>query len=75
MVPVDLAARSGSSFPVPEPGDPAVIMYTSGTTSHPKGVPITYRNFYWKTIAHVAEFGISRRDRTAMVGPMGACLT
>jgi 2-oxoisovalerate dehydrogenase E1 component len=46
------------------------LMYTSGTTSHPKGVPITYRNFYWKTVAHVAEFGISQRDRTAMVGPM-----
>jgi 2-oxoisovalerate dehydrogenase E1 component len=46
------------------------LMYTSGTTSHPKGVPITYRNFYWKTIAHVAEFGISQRDRTAMVGPL-----
>jgi acyl-CoA synthetase (AMP-forming)/AMP-acid ligase II len=46
------------------------LMYTSGTTAHPKGVPITYRNFYWKTIAHVAEFGISARDRTAMVGPL-----
>ena len=46
------------------------LMYTSGTTAHPKGVPITYRNFYWKTIAHVAEFGITRQDRTAMVGPL-----
>jgi fatty-acyl-CoA synthase len=45
-------------------------MYSSGTTSHPKGVPISYRNFFWKTIAHVAEFGISAADRTAMAGPM-----
>ncbi|MGH3247292.1 MAG: AMP-binding protein [Trebonia sp.] len=45
-------------------------MYSSGTTAHPKGVPITYRNFYWKTIGHVAEFGISAADRTAMAGPM-----
>ena len=45
-------------------------MYSSGTTAHPKGVPITYGNFYWKTIAQVAEFGITAADRTAMVGPM-----
>jgi acyl-CoA synthetase (AMP-forming)/AMP-acid ligase II len=46
------------------------LMYSSGTTAHPKGVPISYGNFYWKTIAHVAEFGISAADRTAMAGPM-----
>jgi acyl-CoA synthetase (AMP-forming)/AMP-acid ligase II len=46
------------------------LMYSSGTTAHPKGVPITYRNFYWKTIGHIAEFGLSAADRTAMAGPM-----
>jgi acyl-CoA synthetase (AMP-forming)/AMP-acid ligase II len=46
------------------------LMYSSGTTAHPKGVPITYRNFYWKTIGHVAEFGLSAADRTLMAGPM-----
>jgi acyl-CoA synthetase (AMP-forming)/AMP-acid ligase II len=46
------------------------LMYSSGTTAHPKGVPITYGNFYWKTIGHVAEFGMSTADRTAMAGPM-----
>ena len=45
-------------------------MYSSGTTAHPKGVPISYRNFYWKTIGHVAEFGLSAADRTLMAGPM-----
>ena len=46
------------------------LMYSSGTTAHPKGVPISYGNFYWKTVAHVAEFGISAADRTALAGPM-----
>src|SRR6266700_1992932 len=46
------------------------LMYSSGTTAHPKGVPITYGNFYWKTIGHVAEFGINAADRTLMAGPM-----
>ena len=45
-------------------------MYSSGTTAHPKGVPITYGNFYWKTIGHLAEFGLSAADRTLMAGPM-----
>ncbi len=46
------------------------LMYSSGTTAHPKGVPISYGNFYWKTIGHVAEFGLSAADRTLMAGPM-----
>ena len=46
------------------------LMYSSGTTSHPKGVPITYRNFHWKTVGHLAEFGITAADRTLMAGPM-----
>jgi fatty-acyl-CoA synthase len=46
------------------------LMYSSGTTAHPKGVPISYGNFYWKSVGHVAEFGISAADRTAMAGPM-----
>src|SRR5215472_874233 len=67
-----LGAHLGAIEPAAEVGEPDLhrLMYSSGTTSHPKGVPITYGNFYWKTIAHVAEFGISAADRTAMAGPM-----
>ena len=65
-------SRRGAEVPAVEVTETDLhrLMYTSGTTAHPKGVPITYRNFYWKTIAHVAEFGLTRLDRTAMVGPM-----
>jgi fatty-acyl-CoA synthase len=67
-----LRAHLGATVPAAEVGESDLhrLMYSSGTTSYPKGVAISYGNFYWKTIAHVAEFGISAADRTAMVGPM-----
>jgi acyl-CoA synthetase (AMP-forming)/AMP-acid ligase II len=67
-----LGSRLGASVPPTDVGEADLhrLMYSSGTTAHPKGVPITYGNFYWKTIGHVAEFGISAADRTAMAGPM-----
>jgi acyl-CoA synthetase (AMP-forming)/AMP-acid ligase II len=67
-----LGRHRGAFVPAAEVGQADLhrLMYSSGTTEHPKGVPITYGNFYWKTIAQVAEFGITAADRTAMVGPM-----
>jgi len=67
-----LGAHRDARVPSAEVGEADLhrLMYSSGTTAHPKGVPITYGNFYWKTIGHVAEFGISAADRTAMAGPM-----
>ena len=46
------------------------LMYTSGTTAHPKGVMLTYGNLYWKNIGHVLTFGITDEDRTLVVGPL-----
>jgi fatty-acyl-CoA synthase len=46
------------------------LMYTSGTTSRPKGVPITYGNLLWKNVAHILEFGITENDRTLIAGPL-----
>jgi len=46
------------------------LMYTSGTTAHPKGVMLSYANLYWKNLAHILEFGITRDDRTLIVGPL-----
>ena len=46
------------------------LMYTSGTTAHPKGVMITYGNLYWKNISHIQTFDIKPEDRTLVVGPL-----
>jgi acyl-CoA synthetase (AMP-forming)/AMP-acid ligase II len=67
-----LGAHDGACVPPADVAEADLhrLMYSSGTTAHPKGVPITYGNFYWKTIGHVAEFGISAADRTVLAGPM-----
>jgi fatty-acyl-CoA synthase len=46
------------------------IMYTSGTTAHPKGVLHSYRNLHAKTADHVVELGLSRQTRLLVAGPL-----
>lgn len=52
------------------PNDMFRLMYTSGTTARPKGVIHTYENFYWKTLDHICELGLTRDDRLLVVGPL-----
>jgi len=71
----DIRELTGTELPVPEAAvrgsdDLVRLMYTSGTTSHPKGVMHTYNNFYWKSIDHVIALGLSREDKLLMLGPM-----
>ena len=68
-------ARLGAPDKLPEiavrqPGDLMRLMYTSGTTSHPKGVLHSYSNFYWKNMDHVMSLGLTRDDRLLVVGPL-----
>lgn len=46
------------------------LMYTSGTTSRPKGVKISFENLYWKNIGHIWNFNIGPEDKTLIVGPL-----
>src|SRR3954465_2293699 len=52
------------------PSDLMRLMYTSGTTDRPKGVMLTYQNFYWKSADHVLALGLNRDTRLLVAGPL-----
>lgn len=50
--------------------DPFVLLYTSGTTSIPKGVPHRYNNFLTNARLCAEEYGFTSEDRLLSVAPM-----
>ena len=63
--------RAPAPPPVPRgPDDLYRLMYTSGTTAHPKGVMHSYGNSYWKCADHVIALGLSASDRLLVCGPL-----
>src|SRR5262249_57185323 len=66
------ALLSGGSATEPEPSetDLSLILYTSGTTGRPKGVPRTHRNHQAGALAHVIQCGYTWGERTLGVMPL-----
>jgi 2-furoate---CoA ligase len=50
--------------------DLSLLLYTSGTTGRPKGVPRTHRNHHAGALAHVIQCGYQWRERTLGVMPL-----
>ncbi len=65
-------APAGASAPMHHrrPGDLMRLMYTSGTTDRPKGVMLTYENFYWKSADQAIVLGLSDSTRLLVTGPL-----
>ena len=61
-------APAGSEPPSEQ--DLSLILYTSGTTGRPKGVPRTHRNHYAGALAHVIQCGYTWGERTLGVMPL-----
>jgi 2-furoate---CoA ligase len=66
----ELAATRPGALPVVAAGDLSLILYTSGTTGRPKGVPRTHRNHVAGAIAHVVQCGYTWAERTLGVMPL-----
>lgn len=50
--------------------DLAIIFYTSGTTGHPKGAMMSYRNIFSNMIAGSERFDVTHKDRFIVYLPM-----
>jgi 2-furoate---CoA ligase len=68
----DLQATGGATPLDREPAedDLSLILYTSGTTGRPKGVPRTHRNHHAGALAHVIQCGYGWGERTLGVMPL-----
>lgn len=65
-----VAARGRASNDQPRPADVALFLHTSGTTSKPKGVPLTHGNLSY-SIANIAEgYRLTPEDCTLVVMPL-----
>ncbi len=53
----------------PVGADPFLLLYTSGTTSNPKGVPLTYQNMLSNTRQCAPEYQVNPEDRILSAAP------
>ncbi|MGC5615392.1 class I adenylate-forming enzyme family protein [Georgenia sp. Z1491] len=67
-----VVAAAGNAAPdvVVTEDDPAVMLYTSGTTAKPKGVPRTQRNEFAASAAHVMQCSYQYGESTLGAMPM-----
>lgn len=66
-----LSKTQAQTPPAPADNDDvAVILFTSGTTGQPKGVPLTVGNMLWSAIGSALRLGVSPSDRWLCCIPM-----
>ncbi|WP_409463181.1 AMP-binding protein [Amycolatopsis sp. GA6-003] len=67
-----VAQHSGRAIaaPKPQPSDPAVLTYTSGTTGVPKGAINTHRNLAFNAQTYRDWMGISEADTILGIAPL-----
>ncbi len=63
-------ASARSSADIPRADDVALFLHTSGTTSRPKGVPLTHANVLRSAINIAAHYQLKPPDRSLVVMPL-----
>ncbi len=66
----ELQRVSSTGAEPPDPDDVALFLHTSGTTSRPKGVPLTHANVLGSSLNIAAHYALTPDDRSLVVMPL-----